>query len=186
MRDFILRDKRRAVFCVLTGLAVLLFLSGCSSGKGTVKPDAKSAIANPASVNCIDKGGTLSIQKRGDGGEYGICIFEDNRQCEEWALFRGECPAGGIKITGYVTPAARYCAIPGVIHRNRPEQYRRGTGDLPIEIRKILRCLELLPREMSKKVKEHQQKPCGFYDVDSARIFPVVSGMKTCTPAMEC
>ncbi len=113
MRDFILRDKRRAVFCVLTGLAVLLFLSGCSSGKGTVKPDAKSAIANPASVNCIDKGGTLSIQKRGDGGEYGICIFEDNRQCEEWALFRGECPAGGIKITGYVTPAARYCAITG-------------------------------------------------------------------------
>jgi dipeptidyl-peptidase-4 len=53
------------------------------------------------------------IQKRGDGGEYGVCLFEDNRQCEEWALFRGNCSVGGIKISGYGTPAAVYCAITG-------------------------------------------------------------------------
>ena len=34
-------------------------------------------------------------------------------QCEEWALLRGDCPVGGIKVTGYVTPAAAYCAITG-------------------------------------------------------------------------
>ena len=34
-------------------------------------------------------------------------------QCEEWALLRGDCPVGGVKVTGYVTPAARYCAITG-------------------------------------------------------------------------
>ncbi len=61
--------------------------------------------------NCVKQGGTLAIQKRGDGGEYGVCIFEDNRQCEEWAMLRGECPVGGIKITGYLTQAAQYCAI---------------------------------------------------------------------------
>jgi len=72
-----------------------------------------SQIANPASKNCIDKGGKVSIQKRGDGGEYGICIFEDNLQCEEWAMMNGDCPVGGIKITGYVTPAAQFCAISG-------------------------------------------------------------------------
>lgn len=70
-------------------------------------------IANPASKNCIKQGGTLVIQKHNDGGEYGVCIFQDNRQCEEWAMFRGECPVGGIKITGYITPAAQYCAITG-------------------------------------------------------------------------
>jgi len=70
-------------------------------------------LANPASQNCIEKGGTLSIQERGDGGQYGICFFEDNRQCEEWALFNGECPIGGLKVTGYITPAAVYCAITG-------------------------------------------------------------------------
>ena len=72
-----------------------------------------SQSANPASENCIKQGGTLSIQTRGDGGQYGICMFEDNKQCEEWAMLRGECPVGGIKVTGYVTPAAQYCAITG-------------------------------------------------------------------------
>ena len=70
-------------------------------------------MANPASVNCVEQGGTLSIEERGDGGQFGVCYFEDNRQCEEWALLRGDCPVGGLKVTGYVTPAARYCAITG-------------------------------------------------------------------------
>jgi putative hemolysin len=77
----------------------------------TQEPAGK--IANPASENCAGQGGRLVIQKRGDGGEYGVCLFEDNRQCEEWAMFHGECPVGGIKVTGYVTPAAQYCAITG-------------------------------------------------------------------------
>jgi putative hemolysin len=32
-------------------------------------------------------------------GQYGVCFFEDNRQCEEWALLRGDCPVGGKKVT---------------------------------------------------------------------------------------
>ena len=28
-------------------------------------------------------------------------------------MLRGDCPTGGIKVTGYATPAARYCAITG-------------------------------------------------------------------------
>jgi len=70
-------------------------------------------LANPASQNCIEKGGTLQMAKRGDGGTYGICLFEDNRQCEEWALFRGECPVGGLKIIGFITPEGTYCALRG-------------------------------------------------------------------------
>jgi Tol biopolymer transport system component/putative hemolysin len=70
-------------------------------------------IANPASENCVAQGGTVSIETRDDGGQYGICLFEDNRQCEEWALLRGDCPVGGLKVTGYLTPAAVYCAITG-------------------------------------------------------------------------
>jgi len=95
-------------------ILIIPFFSGCSGvcAQG-IKPDSKTGIANPASVNCINKGGTLSIQNRTDGGEYGICTFEDNRQCEEWALFRGECPAGGMKVTGYITSAARFCVITG-------------------------------------------------------------------------
>ena len=74
---------------------------------------AQSQLANPASQNCAKQGGTLTIERRPDGGQYGVCVFTDNYQCEEWALFRGECPKNGLRVTGYVTPAGRYCAITG-------------------------------------------------------------------------
>jgi hypothetical protein len=103
-------------------LCVATLLIGCiCRNKTEVKtmplPANRTTIANPASVYCIDHGGTLSIQKRQDGGEYGICIFGEGRQCEEWAMMRGECPVGGIKVTGYVTPATRYCVITGGTYR---------------------------------------------------------------------
>jgi putative hemolysin len=66
-------------------------------------------MANPASVNCEQKGGTLSILKRPDGGEYGLCNFDDGRSCEEWAMFRNECPIGGVKTTGLNTTEQKYC-----------------------------------------------------------------------------
>jgi putative hemolysin/membrane-bound inhibitor of C-type lysozyme len=70
-------------------------------------------LANPASTNCVAKGGKSTIEKNGKGDQFGVCTFADNRQCEEWALMRGECRAGGIRVTGYVTSAARYCPITG-------------------------------------------------------------------------
>lgn len=73
----------------------------------------KQGLANPASVHCTKLGGMLDIRPRPDGGQYGVCVFEDNRQCEEWALLRGNCPEGGIKITGYDKAAQIYCAITG-------------------------------------------------------------------------
>jgi putative hemolysin len=89
--------------------AVLLSAIGSASAQGQRPPQ----LANPASVRCVDQGGALKIEKRPDGGQYGVCTFVDNYQCEEWALFRGECPKGGLRVTGYVTPAGRFCAITG-------------------------------------------------------------------------
>jgi putative hemolysin len=105
---------------LIMSVLLLVMISGAcsethSDGNSQSVTDEKhpSYLPNPASANCIKKGGKVVIEKRGDGGEYGICLFEDNRQCEEWAMFRGNCPVGGIKVTGYVTPAAQYCAITG-------------------------------------------------------------------------
>ncbi len=98
---------RYVVRSLLSLSLVLVFLSACAT------PTPQAGLPNPASENCVKQGGTLTIQKRGDGGEYGVCLFEDNRQCEEWALLRGDCPVGGLKITGYATQAAQYCAITG-------------------------------------------------------------------------
>lgn len=98
-------------------LMIVLFLAAC--GGTTTEPSGESSadptveIANPASVNCTDQGGTTSIESRPDGSQFGVCYFEDNMQCEEWAMLRGDCPVGGIRVTGYITQAGRYCAITG-------------------------------------------------------------------------
>jgi putative hemolysin len=108
---------------VLQVLATLTFMPPAQAQTG-------AAIANPASENCVAQGGTLTITERGDGGQYGICYFEDNMQCEEWALLRGDCPVGGVKVTGYVTPAATYCAITGgeyTVTGNSGQEDEQGT-----------------------------------------------------------
>lgn len=114
---------RTHTLLVLIGLMAALLLGACGTptpgALPTTAPQAAptqeptAAIANPASENCVAQGGTLEIRQRPDGGQYGVCLFEDNRQCEEWALMRGDCPVGGLKITGYITDAAQYCAITG-------------------------------------------------------------------------
>ncbi|MCA0303429.1 MAG: DUF333 domain-containing protein [Proteobacteria bacterium] len=95
---------------------------------------AQAGMANPASVNCVQKGGTLRLETGGDGGQYGVCVFADNRQCEEWAMMRGQCPVGGVRVTGYVTQAARFCAIRGgrytvTANDSRPDE--QGSCALP-------------------------------------------------------
>lgn len=49
-----------------------------------------TAIANPASVYCINNGGKLDIQTT-SAGQTGICEFPNGSQCEEWSYLRGEC-----------------------------------------------------------------------------------------------
>jgi putative hemolysin len=89
--------------------------------------------ANPASEHCVQQGGK-HVREAGPTGEFGVCVFEDNRRCEEWALLRGQCPSGGIRVTGYVTQAARFCAISGgqyVVSARSGAVDEQGTCPLP-------------------------------------------------------
>ena len=80
---------------------------GCAATAPAPQPTRR---ANPASQNWVRQGGRHEVE-RGPGGDVGVCLFEDKRQCEEWALLRGHCPKGGIRVTGYATPEERLCAI---------------------------------------------------------------------------
>lgn len=80
---------------------------------GSCKADTNVWLGNMASQYCEENGWTSKIATKTDGSQYGICYFEDNRQCEEWAFYRGECPYGWRKITGYIWEYAKYCAITG-------------------------------------------------------------------------
>jgi hypothetical protein len=56
---------------------------------------------NPASVYCEARGYRLGTRTDANGGQYGVCVFPDLTECEEWAYFRGECQMG-IDLTGRI------------------------------------------------------------------------------------
>jgi len=87
------------------------------------------SILDEASKNCLNNGGTVQKKQRGDGKEYNVCLFEDNRQCEVESLLKGDCPVGGFKITGYITEAAIYCAILGGKYENVTMKDGTENGD---------------------------------------------------------
>lgn len=89
----------------------IFFLFSCTNNSWENSQE-QVQIPNPASQNCIDKGGEL-VLKDNDNWSFWVCVFEDNRQCEEWALYKGECREGGVKITWYDNEWQIYCAITG-------------------------------------------------------------------------
>ncbi len=71
----------------IIGLFLIGFLiAGCVQQRES--PNV-TGTPNPASVNCVNKGYYLEI-KEGTDGEYGVCKYA-GWECEEWALYRGEC-----------------------------------------------------------------------------------------------
>ena len=52
-----------------------------------IAPERAFALANPASVFCVQSGGKSEI-RNGPRGQYGVCILPDGRAVEEWAYFR--------------------------------------------------------------------------------------------------
>lgn len=69
--------------------------SGC--GQEDQQTEQKAGLANPASVNCLDKGGVEENRTDSTGGQYGVCKFSDNSECDSWKFFREECKIGDSK-----------------------------------------------------------------------------------------
>ena len=67
------------------------FFNGeCASGDSL----DSAGLANPASVYCLEQGGTLDM-RTDEAGTSGYCVFDDGSECDEWAFFNGECEPGG-------------------------------------------------------------------------------------------
>jgi len=112
------------------GLAItlgLFVLSACSIQ--TPQPGSPTAtamrdpmnMANPASAYCEQQGLKLEIRTAQDGSQYGVCMFEDDTECEEWAYYRGKCKPGDMDVApaptatpaGIANPASTYCVEQG-------------------------------------------------------------------------
>jgi putative hemolysin len=98
---------------------VLKYIFTPSGTGGLVSSDdsssrARTNVANPASVYCEQVGGRLEIRTDPEGGQYGMCLFSDGSECEEWALYRGECqsPASALFSVQEIIPGNLYDAYP--------------------------------------------------------------------------
>lgn len=78
-------------------------------------PDVTNAseVASQAYAKCVDNGGFVTTARRGTWGYYQVCNFEDDMNCELYALYEGQCPVGGVKTIGYSTTAQVFCALRG-------------------------------------------------------------------------
>lgn len=85
--------------CLAVG-ALVITMAACSD-KESVSTEGVQ-LPNPAAAHCVAQGGKSVILKE-ENGEYGVCQFDDDRQCEEWALYReNRC----------VAPAATHVTTP--------------------------------------------------------------------------
>ena len=73
----------------LVPLAMIAALAACSS-EGS--KDDMVGMANPASVYCVEQGGTSKIVKAADGSESGVCVLPDGSEVDEWEYFRANNP----------------------------------------------------------------------------------------------
>ena len=102
--------KHLLIIIVTFGVIALIGWQAREAYKVNNQTTPKQTLANPASVYCAKKGGKNVLFNLQNGAQDGLCQFEDNMACEEWAMMRGDCPIGGIKTTGYDNTGQMYCA----------------------------------------------------------------------------
>lgn len=71
---------------VMLGLLAVT-ISGCSTAQKNDAEKPNIGLANPASVFCVEQGGTLEMRKEANG-EAGYCHLANGQVVEEWAFFR--------------------------------------------------------------------------------------------------
>ena len=74
---------------LLSFLLATTALAAC--GSDAEPSDNSTNIANPASVFCVEQGGTVEIVDEADG-QVGYCNLPDGTRVEEFELFRSENP----------------------------------------------------------------------------------------------
>ena len=91
---------------------VILSLVGCTPTPTPTEIADQSGLPNPASVYCEEQGGQVEI-RTDDGGQYGVCLFEDGSECEEWDFYEGKCAPEDAEAIGLPNPASAYCEEQG-------------------------------------------------------------------------
>jgi putative hemolysin len=116
------RKAALTLFVLIGGL----FLAACAAPATPASPAPQPNSPNPASVFCEAHGGTVEIRQEAAGGQYGMCVFPDKSECEEWAFYHEECQPGAAMPmpgtnAGIANPASAYCEGHGGTLEIRPD-----------------------------------------------------------------
>lgn len=75
-------------------LIILVLLVAAALVWAVTNRNTSTGLANPASVYCEEQGGRVEIRTAEDGSQFGVCVFPDGSECEEWAFYEhGACDA---------------------------------------------------------------------------------------------
>lgn len=86
--------KKVTLFWII--LAIMLALVLCyvlvvSFWNKNKENESSVQIPNPSATNCIQEGYEYEIRTNPDGSQTGYCISSEEKECEAWEYFRGEC-----------------------------------------------------------------------------------------------
>lgn len=80
---------KKVKWMMLIVVVLGLLLAACG-GPAEIKEEAQPGLANPASVYCQGLGYREETRSNADG-QYGVCIFPDNSECDTWDFLAGRC-----------------------------------------------------------------------------------------------
>jgi len=84
------KKKKISIIIILGIIAILSFLAISFYIKQKSLTNNNVMIANPAAGYCVEQGNSYEIRTDFEGNEFGVCI-NNEKECEEWKYFRGEC-----------------------------------------------------------------------------------------------
>ncbi|MEM7818294.1 MAG: DUF333 domain-containing protein, partial [Candidatus Aenigmatarchaeota archaeon] len=79
------------IVCMAVGCPCSESPETCPQDCGGLKIGGKVSIPNPAAIYCEKSGYKLEKRKDKEGNEYGVCVFPDGKECDEWSFYEGKC-----------------------------------------------------------------------------------------------
>jgi len=76
--------------CYVFTILCLLLLAAAMAGCAPQGDEPLNEMANPASVYCQGLGYEEETREN-EAGQYGICIFPDDTECDTWDFLAGRC-----------------------------------------------------------------------------------------------
>ena len=124
-------ENRRIQVLILSAIVILVIIVGVAAILSRNAPregTASATLANPAAEYCKKMNNRYEIRAAADGSQYGVCILPEGTECDEWAYYRGECPASAKSGTPSPDLAENYCLSNNNMYQTRKDAAGNEVG----------------------------------------------------------